>query len=60
MNPKLLACTLLVAATSVMQAQTVTYSLPQTVVTVEVDAVQESFFAGLCPVRQEVPGHRGP
>ena len=46
MNPKLLACTLLVAAASVMQAQTVTYSLPQTVVTVEVDAVQESFFAG--------------
>ena len=46
MNLKTLACTLLIAVPAVMQAQTVTYSLPQTVVTVEVDAVQESFFAG--------------
>ena len=37
---------LLLAVPALLQAQTVTYSLPQTTVTVEVDAVQESFFAG--------------
>ena len=46
MNLKALALGLLVAAPALLQAQTVTYSLPQTTVTVEVDAVQESFFAG--------------
>ena len=46
MNLKALAAGLLVAVPALSQAQTVTYSLPQTTVTVEVDAVQESFFAG--------------
>ena len=46
MNLKVLAAGLLLAAPALLQAQTVTYSLPQTTVTVEVDAVQESFFAG--------------
>ena len=46
MNLKALAAGLLLAAPALLQAQTVTYSLPQTTVTVEVDAVQESFFAG--------------
>ena len=46
MNLKALACGLLVAVPALVEAQTVTYSLPQTTVTVEVDAVQESFFAG--------------
>ena len=46
MNLKALAAGLLVAVPALLQAQTVTYSLPQTTVTVEVDAVQESFFAG--------------
>ena len=46
MNLKALAIGLFLAVPALMQAQTVTYSLPQTTVTVEVDAVQESFFAG--------------
>ena len=46
MNLKALAVGLLVAVPAWLQAQTVSYSLPQTTVTVEVDAVQESFFAG--------------
>ena len=46
MNLKNLALALLIAVPALAQAQTVTYSLPQTTVTVEVDAVQESFFAG--------------
>ena len=46
MNLKNLAIALLVVVPALAQAQTVTYSLPQTTVTVEVDAVQESFFAG--------------
>ena len=46
MNLKAIALGLLVAAPALVRAQTVTYSLPQTTVTVEVDAVQESFFAG--------------
>ena len=46
MNLKVLAAGLLVALPALMRAQTVTYSLPQTTVTVEVDAVPESFFAG--------------
>ena len=46
MNLKAFAVGLLVAVPALVQAQTVTYSLPQTTVTVEVDAVQESFFAG--------------
>lgn len=46
MNLKVFAVGLLLAVPAILQAQTVTYSLPQTTVTVEVDAVQESFFAG--------------
>ena len=46
MNPKALVLGLFLAVPALMQAQTVSYSLPQTTVTVEVDAVQESFFAG--------------
>ena len=46
MNLKAFSAGLLLAVPALMQAQTVTYSLPQTTVTVEVDAVQESFFAG--------------
>ena len=46
MNLKAFAAGLLLAVPALAQAQTVTYSLPQTTVTVEVDAVQESFFAG--------------
>ena len=46
MKLKELAVGLLLALPALSQAQTVTYSLPQTTVTVEVDAVQESFFAG--------------
>ena len=46
MNLKALAAGLLLAVPAFLQAQTVTYSLPQTTVTVEVDAVQENFFAG--------------
>ena len=46
MNLKVFAIGLFMAVPAVAQAQTVTYSLPQTTVTVEVDAVQESFFAG--------------
>ena len=46
MNLKAIAAGLLLAVPAFLQAQTVTYSLPQTTVTVEVDAVQESFFAG--------------
>ena len=47
MNLKAFACGLLLAAIpAVLNAQTVSYSLPMTTVTVEVDAVQESFFAG--------------
>ena len=46
MNLKVFALGLLLAVPALAQAQTVTYSLPQTTVTVEVDAVQESFFAG--------------
>ena len=45
MNLKNLAIALLVVVPALAQAQTVSYSLPQTTVTVEVDAVQESFFA---------------
>ena len=46
MNLKAIAAGLLLAVPAFLQAQTVTYSLPQTTVTVEVDAVQENFFAG--------------
>ena len=46
MNLKAFAAGLLLAVPALLAAQTVTYSLPQTTVTVEVDAVQESFFAG--------------
>ena len=46
MNLKAIAAGLLMAVPAFLQAQTVTYSLPQTTVTVEVDAVQENFFAG--------------
>ena len=46
LNLKVLAVGLLLAVPALAQAQTVSYSLPQTTVTVEVDAVQESFFAG--------------
>ena len=46
MNLKAFAAGLLLAAPALLEAQTVSYSLPQTTVTVEVDAVQESFFAG--------------
>ena len=46
MNLKAIAAGLLLAVPALLQAQTVTYSLPQTTVTVEVDAVQENFFAG--------------
>ena len=41
-----LVCSLLAAVPAVLSAQNVTYSLPMTTVTVEVEAVQESFFAG--------------
>ena len=37
---------LLAAVPALLQAQTVTYSLPRTTVIVEVDAVQETFYAG--------------
>lgn len=46
MKLRTLACSILAAVPFLLQAQTVTYSLPQTTLTVEVDAVQESFFAG--------------
>lgn len=48
MKPRLFAClcALLAAVPAVMEAQNVTYSLPRTTITLEVDAVQESFFAG--------------
>ena len=46
MKPRALLCSILAAVPVFLQAQTVTYSLPQTTLTVEVDAVQESFFAG--------------
>ena len=46
MNLKAFVAGLLLAVPALLEAQTVTYSLPQTTVTVEVDAVQESFFAG--------------
>ena len=46
MNLKAFAAGLLLAVPALLEAQTVTYSLPQTTVTVEVDAIQESFFAG--------------
>lgn len=46
MKLRTLFCSILAAAPFLLQAQTVTYSLPQTTLTVEVDAVQESFFAG--------------
>lgn len=46
MNLRLFALGLLAAVPAFLQAQTVTYSLPQTTLTLEVDAVQESFFAG--------------
>jgi len=46
MKLKFLAFGLLALIPAWAQAQTVSYSLPQTTVTVEVDAVQESFFAG--------------
>ena len=46
MNLKAFAAGLFLAVPALLEAQTVTYSLPQTTVTVEVDAVQESFFAG--------------
>ena len=46
MKIRTLACSILAAVPVLLQAQTVTYSLPQTTLTVEVDAVQESFFAG--------------
>ena len=46
MKLRLLALGLAGLLPALAQAQTVTYSLPQTTVTVEVDAVQESFFAG--------------
>jgi hypothetical protein len=46
MKLKAWALGLLIAAPALGQAQTVSYSLPQTTVTVEVEAVQESFFAG--------------
>jgi len=46
MKLRFLACGLFALIPVWMQAQTVSYSLPQTTVTVEVDAVQESFFAG--------------
>ena len=37
---------LLAAVPALLQAQTVTYSLPRTTIVVEVDAVQETFYAG--------------
>lgn len=46
MKLKAFATCLLLAVPALVKAQTVTYSLPLTTVTVEVDAVQESFFAG--------------
>ena len=46
MNLKAFAAGLFLAVPALLEAQTVTYSLPQTTVTVEVEAVQESFFAG--------------
>ena len=46
MELKAFALGLILAVPAIAQAQTVSYSLPQTTVTVEVDAVQESFFAG--------------
>lgn len=46
MKLRALALALALAAPVFGQAQTVSYSLPQTTVTVEVEAVQESFFAG--------------
>lgn len=46
MNLKALLTGLLAAVPVLAQAQSVTYSLPRTTVVVEVDAVQESFFAG--------------
>ena len=46
MKLRSLLCSLLAAAPAVLSAQNVSYSLPMTTVTVEVDAVQESFFAG--------------
>ena len=46
MKLKVFVLGLSLAVPALLQAQTVSYSLPQTTVTVEVDAVQESFFAG--------------
>ena len=47
MNLRTFVCGLCLAAIpALLEAQTVSYSLPMTTVTVEVDAVQESFFAG--------------
>ena len=46
MKLKALACGLLALLPVLLGAQSVSYSLPMTTVTVEVDAVQESFFAG--------------
>ena len=47
MNLKILTLAGLFAAVPVLlEAQSVTYSLPRTTVVVEVDAVQETFFAG--------------
>ena len=46
MRLRALFCSILAAVPVFLHAQTVTYSLPQTTLTVEVDAVQESFFAG--------------
>ena len=46
MNLRSLVCGLAASVPVLAGAQTHTYSLPMTTVTVEVDAVQESFFAG--------------
>ncbi|MBQ9192761.1 MAG: DUF4831 family protein [Bacteroidales bacterium] len=46
MKFKALMAGLLAAVPALLQAQTVTYSLPRTTVVVEVDAVQETFYAG--------------
>lgn len=46
MKLKFFTCGLLALLPALLHAQTVSYSLPQTTVTVEVDAIQETFFAG--------------
>ena len=46
MKIRALACCLLAAVPALLQAQTLTYSLPRTTMTVEVEAEQETFFAG--------------